>query len=520
MTAQPQVEFGKWRSFFWPIYRFELKKFIPMLAIFFLISFNYNLLRAFKDSLIVTAKDSGAEAIPFIKVWVILPMAILLTFIFTRLANRFTREKVFYIMMTGFVSFFFIFAFILYPAREFLHPHDLADKLQLLLPSGCRGLIALFRNWTFTLFYTMSELWSTAILTVLFWGFTNEVTSVQEARRFYGILATGANIAQICSGQVSIFLSQKLFIPQLPYGKESWEQSILFLNCAVIASGVLSIILFRWLNKHVILPHERIQEQTQKSEKIKMSMRKNFAYLAKSKYLLCIALIVLTYNIAVNLIEIVWKNQIKLVYPDPGMYNAYMGEVLTATGIIATVVSILLTTNIIRRFSWTYSALIPPVITLITGAFFFFFTVFPNINLMGITAFLSVSPLYLSVTFGSLQNCLTRASKYTLYDATKELAFIPLSKESKLKGKAAIDGVGSRLGKSGGSVIHQGFLILFTTLAVSTPYIAIVFVGVVVIWIMSVVSLGKQFDELVTSKTKLDIPEPEAKEPSPTLSQP
>ena len=235
--------------------------------------------------------------------------------------------------------------------------------------------------------------------------------------------------------------------------------------------------------------------------------------------MLCIALIVLTYNVAVNLIEVVWKNQIKLVYPDPGMYNAYMGEVLTATGIIATVVSILLTTNIIRRFSWTYSALIPPLVTLVTGAFFFFFTVFPNLNLMGITAFLSISPLYLSVTFGSLQNCLTRASKYTLYDATKELAFIPLSKESKLKGKAAIDGVGSRLGKSGGSVIHQGFLIIFTTLAASTPYIAIVFIGTVVIWIMSVASLGKQFDELVASKTKLDIPEPEAKEPAPNLSR-
>ena len=148
-----------------------------------------------------------------------------------------------------------------------LHPHDLADKLQLILPSGCRGLIALFRNWTFTLFYTMSELWSTAILTVLFWGFANEVTTVPEARRFYGILATGANIAQICSGQVSIFLSQNVFIPQLPYGKEPWEQSVLFLNCAVIASGILAIVLFRWLNKHVILPNERIQEQTQKSRK-------------------------------------------------------------------------------------------------------------------------------------------------------------------------------------------------------------------------------------------------------------
>ena len=76
-------------------------------------------------------------------------------------------------------------------------------------------------------------------------------------------------------------------------------------------------------------------------EKIKMSMRKNFAYLAKSKYLICIALIVLTYNIAINLIEVVWKNQIKQLYPNPSEYNIYMGEVMTLMGIIATVTAIL-----------------------------------------------------------------------------------------------------------------------------------------------------------------------------------
>ena len=189
----------------------------------------------------------------------------------------------------------------------------------------------------------MSELWSTAIMTVLFWGFANEITTVPEARRFYGILLTGANIAQICSGQVAIFLSQNVFIPQIPYGTGPWEQSMLFLNCAVIFSGILSIVLFRWLNQNASLPNESTQKQSQKEEKIKMSMRKNFAYLAKSKYLLCIALIVLTYNVAMNLIEIVWKNQIKLIYPDPSMYNAYMGGVLTATGIIATVISVFIT---------------------------------------------------------------------------------------------------------------------------------------------------------------------------------
>src|SRR5579872_7521738 len=209
MNADNNAVFGKWRSFFWPIHRWELKKFLPLFFMFALIAFNYNLLRAYKDSMVVTASNSGAETIPFIKVWAILPSAILLTYIFTRLANRFSREKVFYIMMLLFLSFFFIFAFVLFPAQDYLHPNALADKLQAHLPPGFKGLIALFRNWTFTLFYVMSELWSTAIFTVLFWGFTNEITSVEEAKRYYGLLTFGGSVAGMFSGCVAIHFSTK-----------------------------------------------------------------------------------------------------------------------------------------------------------------------------------------------------------------------------------------------------------------------------------------------------------------------
>src|SRR5690606_7971395 len=128
--------------------------------------------------MVVNASKSGAEAIPFIKVWAILPAALLLTYLFTRLSNRYSREKVFYIMMGMFLSFFFLFAVILFPLQEYLHPHGFADRVQAVLPEGFKGLIAMFRNWTFTLFYVMSELWSTAIMAVLFWGFANEVTKV------------------------------------------------------------------------------------------------------------------------------------------------------------------------------------------------------------------------------------------------------------------------------------------------------------------------------------------------------
>ena len=256
MTSGTSAAFGKWRSFFWPIYRHELKKFLPLFFMFFLISFNYNVLRSYKDTIIVTAPQSGAEALPFIKVWAVLPCAIFFTFLYTHLSGRFSREKVFTFILSLFLGFFVLFALVLYPAQETLHPTALADHLQTLLPIGLKGLIAIFRNWTFTLFYVMSELWSTAVFTVLFWGFVNEIASVHEAKRYYGLIGTAGNIAGIVSGQAAVAFSGNLFISQIPYGKTSWDQSILFLTIALVISGLLTIFLFRWLNRNVSLPPE------------------------------------------------------------------------------------------------------------------------------------------------------------------------------------------------------------------------------------------------------------------------
>lgn len=497
-----RLAFGKWRSFFWPIHRSELKKFLPMFFIFFLIAFNYNALRSYKDSIVITAAHSGAEAIPFIKLWAVLPSAVLFTLLFTRLSNWFTREKVFYITLSIFLVFFILFAFVLYPAQEWLHPNELADSLQAILPKGFKGFIAIFRNWTFTLFYIMSELWSTAIFTVLFWGFANEVTSVEEARRYYGLLTLGGSLAGVFSGYTAVYFSQNIYLEWLPYGKDSWDQSILFLCLTIFITGLITMALFRWLSVNVILPSEKAAPP---KEKFRMSMRANFSYLARSKYLMGIALIVFAYNVAINLLEVVWKDQMRLLYPQPGEYNVYMGKVIFAMAVIASLTGILTTTKVVQRFSWTACALIPPVVVGVTGLIFFNFIFFPLNEFSWIATLYNMSPLMLTVTLGSIQNCLSRASKYTFFDATKEMAFIPLSSESKLKGKAAIDGVGSRLGKSGGSAIHQGLILLLSTVGASVPYIAIIFFFVILIWGSTVISLGKKFDQLSEHSKKLSM---------------
>lgn len=509
MSRNDERSFSSLRAYFWPIHSYELRKFFPLLAMAFFIGFNYNILRNMKDALLVTAEHSGAEVLPFIKVWGILPGALLLTFIYSRLNNHLKREQVFYAMVLIFLGFFALFTFVIYPFQAHLHPHASANFLQSHLPPGFKGLIAMYRYWSFSSFYIMSELWSSTILSMLFWGFANEVTPLSEAKRFYGLIAIGLNLAAISAGQVSVFLTSSFLRAQITFVESPWHQSIILLTTVVLLSGCAILGIFRHLthNTHVV---GKLHEEMPKKERFKMSMRENFALLGRSKYLLSIAIIVLAYNLVINLVEVIWKDQVRQLHPDPNTFNAYMSQITTITGIISCFISILISGQLLRKFGWTVGALITPAILLLTScAFFFFF--FGREQLIGALAMFSTSPLALVVFFGSMQNCFSRASKFTLFDATKEIAFIPLSIEDKLKGKAAIDGVGSRLGKSGGALIHQGLLVIFSSIAASAHIVAGILFFVIFFWIGAVLSLGKQFDTLTTL--------PPAPQPTPLLEE-
>jgi AAA family ATP:ADP antiporter len=324
--ARDKDGFSPLRAYFWPIRACELRKFLPLLAMAFFIGFNYNVLRNLKDSLLITVENSGAEVIPFIKVWGIFPGALLLTFIYSQLNNKLKRDHVFFTMVSIFLVFFALFTFVLYPLEHHLHPHGAADFLQSHLPAGFKGMIAMFRYWTFSSFYIMSELWSSTILSMLFWGFANEVTRLGEAKRFYGLIAMGLNMAAIVSGQASVFLTSHYLRSKVAIVDNPWHQSVILLTLIVLFCGGVILSIFRFITRSVLpdeIPSERVGRE---KEIYKMSMRENFALLGRSKYLLFIALIVLAYNFVINLVEVIWKDRVSQLYPDPNLQCLYESD--------------------------------------------------------------------------------------------------------------------------------------------------------------------------------------------------
>jgi AAA family ATP:ADP antiporter len=497
MSADVKPEFSKWRAFFWPVHAFELKKIIPMLLMFFFISFNYTILRDTKDTLLVTS-SAGAEAIPFVKVWGVVPAAILFTLIYAKLSNILSRENLFYVTITPFLIFFALFVTVLYPNFAALQPNAFADSLKTMLPPGAAGFVESIRNWPFGLFYILAELWGSVVLSLLFWAFANDTTKVSEAKRFYALFGLGANLALVVSGPTIVLVSN--IRDRLPPGVDAWQVSLNYLMSFVVIAGLAVIGMYWWINRHV-LTDTRFFDATEikaRKTKPKMSIGESLAYLAKSRYILCIAALVICYGICINLVEVTWKSQLKLQYPNQNDYSRFMGYFSFCTGLVTIFMMLFVGGNAMRK-SWGFAAILTPIVLLITGTAFFVFVLFRG-TLADYFSALGTTPLFLAVIFGAIQNIMSKSSKYSLFDPTKETAYIPLDPESKVKGKAAIDVIGARLGKSGGSLIQQGLLIACGSIGAITPYIAVILFGFIAIWILAVRSLSKQFAQLTTVK--------------------
>lgn len=511
-TNQEPKPFGKVRSLFWPIHKFELKKLLPMFLMFFFISFNYTILRDTKDTLIVTAPNSGAETIAFLKVWGVLPCAVIFMILYAKLSNKLSKKALFNATLIPFIVFFALFATVFYPAREFLHPNELADKLQAILPAGFMGLIAMFRNWTFAIFYIFAELWGSVALSLLFWSFANDIMKITEAKRFYSLLALGANIALLVSGPAIVLVSN--IRKKLPPEVDAWGISLNFLMGMVVVAGVLILGIYNWMQKNVLTDPRFYDPQKikKKKEKLKLSLKESFSFLTKSKYLGLIAILVISYGICINIVEITWKSQVKLLYPNPNDYSTFMGTFSTCTGLVTSLMVIFVGGNIIRKFGWGSAARVTPIILCVTGALFFSFVLFKD-NLKSFILMFGTSPLMLTVIIGAVQNILTKSSKYTQFDPTKEMAYIPLDEESKVKGKAAIDVVGARFGKAGGSLIQQGLIISLGSAIAATSFNAAILFAIIAIWIGATIALSKRFIAKQKAK-KEDLKEKQIKENS------
>lgn len=213
----------------------------------------------------------------------------------------------------------------------------------------------------------------------------------------------------------------------------------------------------------------------------------------QSRELKLMGWIVVADYIAYSLGEVLFLEVLKKKYPDPNEYCHYLGILSTWSGALTIVSAFLLAPALLQRKGWTAAALATPLILLLTeGAFFIFlrgrsFTE----QWIGWTAEEWVQCL---VFLGSLQYCLCRAAKYTLFDSSKELAYVLLPDREKMEGKLIIDGMCARIGRGSASFLSIGLIALSGSVLGSALPTGILAIGVACSWITSVFKLGGRLE--------------------------
>lgn len=503
-NALQRPGFGKLREFFWPIYNDEIKKFIPMGLMMFFILFNYSVLRTTKEALIVPTY--GPEIIPFLKGFVTMPAAIIFVILYTKLVNVFSKQAVFHGIVAFFMIYVAAFAFVLYPMKDVIHPDPATIEALKASYPNLQHVFGIAGSWSYTVLYVIAELWGSVMISLLFWQFANQITRTSEAKRFYAMFGLLANFALILSGiSIKYFSSLRDSVPE---GVDPWGVTLEWQMSAVVLAGIFVMYIYYWINSNVLTDPKYYSEADSKGKpkkkKAKLSVGESFKYLLTSKYLGYIALLVLAYGISINLIELVWKKELQQLFPNKVDYNNFYGDLQLYTG-FATILLIMTLKSVVTRFGWYVGAIMTPLTILVTGAVFYMFA-FMDTTMSPIAGALGVSATLMAVAVGTLQQVLSKGVKYSLFDPTKEMSYIPLDEELKVKGKAAVDVIGGRLGKAGGGYVSGGLLVATaaTSLYDIALYLVVIVATVLVLWIFAVGGLNKMYQEKLAEKKAAD----------------
>jgi AAA family ATP:ADP antiporter len=378
-----------------------------------------------------------------------------------------------------------------------LHPTGLVEAAASWMPTGLMGLVKVVQYWTFSLFYCSAELWGSVVISVLFWTLANEVCTVAEAKSVYPLMGIAANVALVLSGAFVKLVNR---IPEVANG--STQAMLNGLVGGIVMMTAAMVIAKASLDKFVIGEYCALDPSTATKpaakKKSKGNLADSFRIIRGSTKITSLAVLVVSYGVSHRLFEFSWKGALRALYPTAQGYQGVLADVAIATG-YATISFMLLGKFVFQYLGWRAAASVTPLAMLITGGSFFGLSLAASYGI-SVGGLSPVAMAFAGVTAGAATQVFARSSKFSFFDPAKEMCYIEMSKEEKSKGKAAVDLLGSQIGKSGGAWITQLLLLVTGSLTASLPIISIAFLGVIGSWLAAVNSLNKQLKEYEAEK--------------------
>ena len=309
------------------------------------------------------------------------------------------------------------------------------------------------------------------MMPALLWSFSNDIYSIEAGKRIFVIIAVGASLGSICGANLTEWLIGPLGVYQL----------------LLVSSGILIFVLLITnivdsREKKEVSPRQIVTKQD--SDK-PIGNKGAFQLVFKSRYLLMIAFLMISLNLVNTTGEYILGKTI-LGAATEAVTNGTAGELSIKqyigmlyagfykyVNIAALLIQLFAVSRILKYFGTRAAMLILPVIALLGYSIIIFFPVFAIIR---------------------WAKTAENSTDYSLQNTVRQVLFLPTTREQKYKAKQAIDTFFVRAG----DVLSALLVFVGTTwLSFRIKEFAVFNLGLVIVWIILALIIGREYQRLV-----------------------
>jgi AAA family ATP:ADP antiporter len=345
---------------------------------------------------------------------------------------------------------------------------------------GIQDTFASPDRWTGWAFYFFMESFD-AFFATTFWAFADSICNPKDARNYYGYIVAGSKIGGILGGSGLYFAismtSASTHLSLIP-------GSLLVGSCALFAAAFSIYILRKNVSRGYMHGYEVVYqlEKTKAKEsrswfEILTSPIDGLVLIIKNPYVMGIFSLVMFYEVTVVIFDFMLALSADATYSTVGGMAGYYASYYMIYNLIGLPVSILGTTPILRILGLRASLFVFPIMC---------------IGFLVVTLIWPTTGVIFWVLVG------LRAFNYALNHPTREVLYIPTTKEIKFKAKAWTDAFGSRIAKSFGSIFNASLQTISPVAAmISSLGLCL---GLTSLWVVIAYFLGRTLQDTIDNK--------------------
>lgn len=416
---------------FWPsISEEEIKKFSLLSLTLLCLIGAYWIARLVKDVIMFKvafpeslgwAANQGSKFQPIAKMLspVVLFMAV---GVYNVLISKFKKSQLFYIVCGFYGSLFALLASVLFISSHF------GEVVVGRLPMAIVGWGSYFAIESFG-----------SICIPLFWSFTIGTTSTESAKTGFPMIVAGAQIGAIAGSLLNVYNDKIGGVWPLV----ALAAFMVFVVPFLISYFIKVIPAHLQVSSKAVAEVDKKEEKAEKKEGIFKAFLEGIQLLFTRPYLIGVLGISTLYEVVVTIIDYQMKAAGAQFFHSTQEYQTFVGWFGVATNGLAFLMALLGTSRMIKKMGLKFCLLFYPVTLAIAIVLF----------LLGFK-FISLTPFQILAAVFAV-NVLGKGLSYAVNNPSKEMMYIPTSKEVKYKAKSWIETFGSRGSKAAGGAISK-----------------------------------------------------------------